>query len=202
MKALVKAPPVTTAGSKREGRRSRTRWYVLLGIASLSAISGIALYIWAIGLPLSWAFDYDSVRYTRITNAIARDPQHLGGRRLYDVSRELGLEDVSWDDGNVQNLAGSLRIYHFRGFALYVTLDYMGEGVTEDMLLERGSAEEKLRGRDLVRINRSSAPFILIDGISSREERMRRYWAREEEAMKDINEQMRLKRQKMLNQEN
>ena len=168
----------------------------------MSAISGIALYIWATGLPLSWAVDHDSVRYTRITNAIARDPQHLGGRRLYDLSRELGFEHVPWDDANVQNLPGSFRIYHFRGFALYVSLEYMREGVTQNMLLERGYAKDKLRGRDLLRINLSNPPFILIDGISSREERMRKYWAREQEAIEDINKQMRLKRQRMLNQEN
>jgi hypothetical protein len=138
----------------------------------------------------------------RITNAIAADPQHHCGRRLYDVSRELGLEDAPWDDGNVQNLPGSYRVYHFRGFALYVTLDYMREGVTEKMLLERGSPEEKRKGRDLLRINLNVPPFAMIDSISSREERMRQFWAREQEAIDQINKEMESKRQRRLNQQN
>jgi len=168
----------------------------LLGIACLAVVSGVALYVWVTGLPLSWTADYDRATYARIINAIAADPQHLCGRRLYDVARELGLEDAPWDDGNVQNLPGSYRVYHFRGFALYVTLDYMRQGLTPNMLLERGSADEKLQARDLLRINLHMPPYVLIDGLSSREERMRIYWARENEAMREINEQMQLKRRR------
>ncbi len=167
---------------------------MLLGIACLSIVSGVALSLRAIGLPLSWTADYDKARYARITRAIAADPQHLCGRRLYDVGRELGLEDVPWDDGNVQNLPGSYRVYHFRGFVLYVSLEYMREGLTQDMLLERGSTEEKLRGRDLLRIDPHNAPFVMIDGISRREERMRQYWARVDEEIEKINKAMESRR--------
>jgi hypothetical protein len=125
----MEAPGLETAGSKREGRRSLRRWSVWLGIAGLSVVSGVALCVRLMGLPLSWTADYDRARYARIIKAIAADPKHLCGRRLCDVSRELGLEEVPWDDGNVQNLPGSYRIYHFRGFALYVSLDYMREGI-------------------------------------------------------------------------
>jgi len=190
----MRSPAFWTAGSRVKVRRSLDRRYLLLGIACLAAVSGVALSVWAIGLPLSWTADYDRARYARIIKAIAADPQHLCGRRLYDVARELGLEDAPWDDGNVQNLPGSYRIYHFRGFALYVTLEYMQQGLTQNMLLERGSADEKLQARDLLRINLYLPPHVLIDGLSSREARMRIYWARQNEAIREINEQMELKR--------
>ena len=197
----MRAPALKTAGSKAGRRRSRTRRYVLLAIASLAVVSGVALSIWAIGPPLSWTADYDKVSYARIINAIAADPRHLGGRRLYDVSRELGIEGAPWDDGNVQNLPGSYRIYHFRGLALYMSLEYMGEGLTQNMLLERGSPEERLQGRDLLRIHTHIPPFVIIDGISGRAERMRQYWARQEEAIEEINKKMKSEQQRGLNQQ-
>jgi hypothetical protein len=139
----MSSPALGTTESNVEGRRSLRWWSVRLGIAGLAVVSGVALTLWAMGLPLSWTADYDRTSYDRIIEAIAADPQHLCGTRLDDAGRELGLEDFPWDDGNVQNLPGSYRIYHFRGFALYVTLDYMREGVTQDMLLGRGSVEER-----------------------------------------------------------
>ena len=175
----------------------RLRRSVVLGISILSVVSAVAFSIHAIG-PATWAWlaGYDHTSYARITQAIAIDPQHLCGRQLYDVSRELGLEDVPWDDGNVQNEPGSFRIYHFRGFAVYVTLDYTRSGVTRNILLERGSTEEKVLGRDLLRIHPTIAPFARIDGICGREERMRQYWARVDEDITQTNdEQMKSQRQ-------
>ena len=85
--------------------------------------------------------------------------QHLCGRRLYDVGQELGWDDVHLGRcQHVQNRPGSLRIYHFRGFCLYVTLEYMQQGLTDNMLLERGSDEEKLQARDLLRISLHNPP--------------------------------------------
>jgi hypothetical protein len=163
---------------------------VLLGIASLFFVSGFGVSIWAIGLPPSWTVDYDRASYRRITRAIAADPQYLCGRPLYDVIRELGLEDVPWDDGNAQSLAGSCRIYHFRGFSLCVTLEYMRQGVTENVLLERGSPEEKLQNRALLWTNLNQSPFVMLDGIKRREERMRQYRAWNEESIKQLNKKM------------
>jgi hypothetical protein len=194
----MRSPAFRTAESRVNVRRFLTRRFLLLGIACLAVVSGVALYVWATGLPLSWTADYDRASYARIINAIAADPQHLCGRRLYDVARELGLQDAPWDDGDVQNLPGSYRVYHFRGFALYVTLEYMRQGLTQNMLLERGSADEKLQARDLLRINLNIPPHVLIDGLSSRDERMRRYWARVYEDIKEINKKMESERQRRL----
>jgi hypothetical protein len=60
--------------------------------------------------------------YARISKAIAGDPKHLSGTRFYDFIQELDLEDIPWDDANLQNWVGPVRIYHFRGFKLYVNL--------------------------------------------------------------------------------
>jgi hypothetical protein len=198
----MSAPTPKTAGSEAAGRRLLMRRYLLIGIASLSVVCAIGLSIWASGLPLSWVMDCDSASYYRINKVIAADPKHLGDRRLYDVIPQLGLEDVPWDDGNMQNLAGSCRIYHFRGFALIVNLEYMRPGVTEDILLERGTPEEKFQARDLLVLNRYQPPFTMLDGIKTREERMRRYWASAEESVKKINEEMESRRRRALNQRN
>ncbi len=184
----MKEPVFEAAGLRVEARRSPTRWFVLLGIACLAVVSGISLSVWIIGLPPSWTMDYDRALYARITKAIAADPQHFCGRRLHDVNRELGLEDLPWDDGNLQNLPGSLRIYHFRGFALYLTLDYMRQGVTQSMLLGTGPTSEQLQARDLLRIDSYNRPSVMIDGINDREERMRQYWARAYESVRKHNE--------------
>jgi hypothetical protein len=95
-------------------------------------------------------WEYDKATYARISKAIAADPRHLSGKRLYDFIRELDLEDIPWDDANVQNEAGSFRIYHFRGFALYVNLyvpsEHWRDVAPQKILLEQGSPEEKRLG--------------------------------------------------------
>lgn len=192
----MRSPAPTAGGSNVKSQWSLRQRSLWLGLAGLAVVSGVALAIWAVGLPPSWTMDYDRTRYARIIKAIAADPQHLCGRRLDDASEELGVEDVPWDDGNVQNVPGSVRIYHFRGFRVYVTLDYTREGVTQDMLLERGSPEEQLRARDLLRIHPHHPPFVLIDGLRGREERMQQYWAQVDEEIEEINREIESKLQK------
>ena len=145
--------------------------------------------------------EYDKAMYARISKAIAGDPRHLSGKRLYDFIRELDLEDIPWDDANVQNRAGSLRIYHFRGFMLsvnlYVPFEHQRHRGPERILLEQGSLEEKRQARDWLLIG--SGPFALIDGINSREERMRKYWAEANEEARRINEEMQSRQKDRLN---
>jgi hypothetical protein len=142
--------------------------------------------------------------YARISKAIAADPRHLSGERLYDFIRELDLEDIPWDDANVQNEVGSLRICHFRGFMLsvnlYVPFEHWRHRAPERILLEQGSVEEKRQGRDWLRI--ASRPYALIDGINSREERMRKYWAEVNESLRQINEEMHSRQKARLNRQN
>ena len=196
--------PSAMAQPKGAGRRF-LRWrHVLLGIVCLSVVFALAFYIWIRSLPPFWWLDHDKAMYARISKAIAADPKHLSGKRLYEFIRELDLEDIPWDDANVQNQAGSLRIYHFRGFNLYVNLsvpvEHWQHRGPERILLEQGSLEEKRQARDWLRIG--SGPFAHIDGINSREERMRKYWAEVNESLRRKNERRGSRQEDRLNREN
>ena len=177
---------------------------MLLGIVCLSVVFALALSIWIRSLPPFWWLDHDKRMYTRTSKAIAADPRPLWDKRLYDFIRELDLEDIPWDDANVQNQAGSFRIYHFRGFMLsvnlYVPFEHWRHRGPERILLEQGSLEEKRQARDWLRIE--SRPFALIDGINSREERMRKYWAEVNEGLRQIREEMKSRQKDTLNRQN
>jgi hypothetical protein len=195
--------PSAAAQSKGAGRRF-WRWRsVLLGIVCLIAVFLVAVFNCPIDVRRAWllGLEYDKAMYARISKAIAGDPRHLSRKRLYDFIRELDLEDIPWDDANVQNWAGSFRIYHFRGFMLsvnlYVPFEHQRHRGPERILLEQGSLEEKRQARDWLLIE--SGPFALIDGINSREERMRKYWAEADEEARRINEEMHSRQKDGLN---
>jgi hypothetical protein len=177
---------------------------VLLGIVCLSVVFTLGLYIWIRSLPPLWWLDHDKAMYARISKAIAGDPRHLSGKRLYDFIRKMDLEDIPWDDANVQNWAGSVRIYHFRGFRLtvnlYVPFEHLRHRGPERILLEQSSPEEKRQARDWLLIE--CGPFAFIDGINSREERMRKFWAEVNESLRQINEEMELRQKNRLNRQN
>ena len=177
---------------------------MLLGIVCLSVVFALALYIWIRSLPPFWWLDHDKAMYARISKAIAADPRHLSGKRLYEFIRELDLEDIPWDDANLQDFAGSVRIYHFRGFMLtvnlYVPFEHWRHRGPEWILLEQGSLEEKRQARDWLRIG--GRPFAHIDGINSREERMRKYWAEANESLRRINEKRGSRQEDRLNRQN
>ena len=190
--------PSAAAQSKGAGRRF-WRWRsVLLGIVCLIAVFLVAVFNCPIDVRRAWllGLEYDKAMYARISKAIAADPRHLSGKRLYEFIRELDLEDIPWDDASVQNQAGFFRIYHFRGFQLYVNVylpfEHWQHGRPEKILLEQGSLEEKRQARDWLRIE--SRPYALIDGINSREERMRKFWAAVHEGLRRFNEELNEKR--------
>jgi hypothetical protein len=200
----MSAPPSAVAQSKSADRRF-LRWrHLLLGIVCLSVVFALASDIWLRSLPPFWWLDHDKATYARISKAIAGDPRHLSGKRLYDFIRELDLEDIPWDDANLQNQAGSARIYHFRGFRLYVNLyvpfEHQRDQGPERILLQQGSLEEKRQARDWLRIE--SRPFALIDGINSREERMRKFWTEANESVRQFNEEMKSRQKDRLNRQN
>jgi hypothetical protein len=166
---------------------------LLLGIASLSFVCWLAYLIWLSRQPLFWWKDHDRASYARVSKAIAADrrgqasPGREWNMRLDDFIRELDLEDIPWDNVVDQTEAGTGRVYHFRGFKLYVSTyvpqEYWRHGNSDRMLRDEGSAEEKRQAREAVRIGHR--PFVRIDGMS-REERMREY----EEEIRQINEEM------------
>jgi hypothetical protein len=160
---------------------------LLLGIASLSFVCWLAYLIWLSRQPIGFWMDHDRASYARVSKAIAADPRRWWNTRLDDFIRELDLEDIPWDNVVDSTEAGTGRVYHFRGFKLYVGIyvpqEYWQHGNSDRMLREEGSPEEKRQAREALRIG--YRPFVTIDGMS-REERMREY----EEEIRQINEEM------------
>jgi hypothetical protein len=164
-------------------------WRRWIAFPLLLAACGISLTFWSQGLPLSWTADYDRARYVGIRRAIDADPHHLLGRRFDEVSRNLRLEEVPWDDVAIQQASGMVRLYHFRGFSLMVTLDSLPAGITPGGQTPwTGFGEES--DRRVVLWLAHQEPALWIDGISTREERMRQYQKHLEEVCARINAEM------------
>lgn len=180
------APNVGDASQPKSGR-FRFTWPKLLVLTLLFAASGFIWFaVWAVlfGLPPTWTnIDYDKERYRQIRNAIAADPKHLLGKYLDEVTKSLSLEDVPWDDASagVQHM-GQFRIYHFRGFALYVTVD-LPPPRDLPVSKKRRYAEEDLPRPRLT----YSPPRVRIDGLNDRQERMKRFWKALDEECERIN---------------
>ncbi len=124
-----------------------------------------------------WAMinHYDRARYNQIDELIAADGDHLLGRSLAEVSGLLGLEDVPWDLGYTNSPDCEMRIYHFRGFALYIHLQILPPGVTPNTVNNYSLSETDLR-RSGVRWVWGFYPFLKTDGIADRKARMAQYW--------------------------
>ena len=183
--------PAESKGKRRWFRISQRK---LLVLTLLFVVSGIGFALWSLGLPLSWTADYDKDRYTEIRRAIEADPQHLLGKSLDEVTKTFGLENVPWDESySFQAPPGENRIYHFRGFALYVFLS----GVTPHNEYQSSSTGADLQ-RHGVRLEHFR-PYVRIDGISDGKERMKRYWKALDEVFKRLNAEMEQKRQKRQN---
>jgi hypothetical protein len=156
-------------------------------------VCGIWLAVWILRQPPGWTLDHDRKRYNQIQTAIDADPHHLLGRSLEQVTKELRLENVPWDDGGTQNGPGTYCIYHFRGFALYVTLASLPAGIAPGETVGRSLTSEEL-SRPEVPWLLNYDPFILIDGIRDRKERMTKFWKAADESVKQMNAEMERKR--------
>ena len=183
------------AQPKAERRWSPFSWRKLFVFMVLSVACGIGLALWSPGLPLSWTADYDRERYTEIRRAIDADPQHLLGKPFDEISRKLRLEDIPWDDIAIQQEPGMVRRYHFRGFALDVTLERLPAGITPDRKMSWTATGEELDRHGMLWLAHQY-PCVRIDGVSDRKERMRRFWKEVEEACEDINAEMERERQR------
>jgi hypothetical protein len=132
-----------------------------------------------------WIIDCDRERYFQIGNALDADTDHLYGKTLDEVTKELGLENVPRDDVPTSNV-DPCRIYHFRGFALYLTLESLPAGLTREMMKGRVLTEEEVR-RPIVCWIARYRPFILPDGVRYREQRMKNYRDSERKMLEEIN---------------
>jgi hypothetical protein len=162
-------------------------------LTSLVLACGVGLAVWIVGMPRSWTVDYDRARYYEIRRAIDADPRHLLGRPFDEASRRLRLEDVPWDDIAFQSEPGSVRLYHFRGFSLVVTLRSLPAGIPPDRQGPWAPTDEEL-SRPRVLWLAHQYPVLQIDGVGDRKERMRRLWKLVEEECERINAEMQRKR--------
>lgn len=190
--AAIDPKPAEPKANRRLFRFSRPK---LLVLTLLFVVSGIWIAVWNLQLPVSWTADYDKERYTQIRRVIADDQQHLLGKSLDEVSKAISLENVSWDDGGFQQPSGMYRIYHFRGFAFYVTLEALPVGIKPDSNTPWSSTEEELQRHGKLWLA-DQYPFVQIDGINDGKERMKRHWKAIDEECEQINAKMKRERQK------
>ena len=169
--------------------RLRFRWWKLLCLTLLLTGCAIGFTAWTVGLPPSWTADYDRTRYRQIQSAIEADPQHLLNRRYDEVSRELRLEDVPWDDVAMQRPAGMCRMYHFRGFRMHMTLELLPPGITPSSHEQWNATTEELERHGTLWLAHN-APFVLPDGIQTQKERMERYEKEMDEMCRRMNAEM------------
>ena len=185
---------MTATESRPAEPNAERRWFRfrrrnLLVLALTFVGSGIGAALWSSGLPLSWTADYDKERYTEIRRAIEADPRHLLGKPFDEVAKAFGLDDVPWDDVAFQQPSGMARVYHFRGFALYVTLEALPAGVTPGREKTRALTPEELQRPSVLWLAHQD-PSVQIDGIRGRKERMERYWKLINEECERINAEM------------
>ena len=182
------------AQARARRRWFRFRWWKLLVLSLMLVVCGvgIGLRAWDCGLPMAWVVDYDKARYNEIYDAIEADPQHLLGARFDEVSNELRLDHVPWDDIATQVPMGKLRMYHFRGFRLYVTLMLLPQGITPSVK-QWNTTPEELERHGVLWLA-PHPPFVLIDGIQTQRERMEQYWKQMDEMCRQMNAEMERKR--------
>ncbi len=98
--------------------------------------------------------EFDDARYERMRRVIDSSPNKLLGTSLTNAEKLLSLENVKWDEGYTSVPFGQLRVYHFRGFYLLLSLETRSQNV-------------KVANFD---------PSLHIDGITDPKERMSNYW--------------------------
>ncbi len=187
------------AEPKAKRRWLQFRWWKLLVLTLLFVVVcgiGIGLKLGMLRLPLSWTADYDRKSYARVHGGIEADPQHLLDRPFAQVSRELGLENVPWDDIATQQPMGMSRMYHFRGFRLYVTLELLPPGITPKSTQQWNTTQEELDRHGVLWLAHNAPPFVLIDGIQTQKERIEKYRKMEDEICRQMNAEVdRLRRE-------
>ena len=191
----VQMTPTATEFAQTKAKRPwfRFRWRTVFVYTLLFVACGIGLAVWSLGLPVSWTADYDRERYHQIRRAIGADPEHLLRTPFDDFSRKLRLEDVPWDDAAWKHEPGMFRIYHFRGFALYVTLHRLPAGITPVGPTPWTLWSDELEGHGVLWLAHQ-IPVVRIDGVSDAKERMERYWKDVDEEFKRVNVEMRKSR--------
>jgi hypothetical protein len=156
---------------------AKTYWRWLAILAFIMVVCIASRFICFPTLPSTWYVDFDRDRYIEIHDAIKADKNHLLGKSFDEISKQFRLENVPWDDVAFQRGPNdSFRIYHFRGFAFYMTLEWARpkDG------LKRSYTMKEVRQYGVLRLA-YFFPFVRADGINDPKEWMKRHWDKIEE---------------------
>jgi hypothetical protein len=172
----------------------RFTWLKLLVLILLLAAIGVGLLVRSVGLPLYSTADYDKQRYRQIYFSIATDPKHFRGKDFDDAIKALDLDDVPWDDTALQRPPGMQRIYHFRGFALHISLEDLPPGITPAKNYRAVTPNGEYP--PIIGVLRlRHQPGVEIDGLD-RQERMKLFWDKIREQSDRINEELERERRR------
>ena len=125
----------------------------------------------------SWSADvkYDKAHYDQMQRAIDGSTNKLIGISLLDASKLLSLENVEWDEGYTSVPRGQLRVYHFKGFYLLLSLQIFPRGTTPESQGQFSVNDSELRTNGVWCVA-NFYPTLDIDGIDDPKERMSNYW--------------------------
>jgi hypothetical protein len=140
----------------------------------------------------SWGADarYDKTRYGQMQRTIDGSTNKLLGISLQDASRLLSLENVKWDEGYTSVPFGQLRIYHFKGFDLMLSLRAFPRGITPDSHQSFNvRSDSELRSNGVWWVA-NFYPSLHIDGIDDPKERMSNYWEQVHAGFEERTEEM------------
>ena len=159
------------------------------GFRSMGILSAL---VWLFSCAGLWSADvkYDKTRHGRMQHVIDGSTNKLLGVSLPDVSRLLSLENVKWDEGYTSVPLGQLRVYHFKGFYLLLSLQALPRGITpgsDYSFNVRGDSELRSNGVWWVA---DFYPALHIDGLGDPKERMSNYWEQIHAGFKQRTEQM------------
>ena len=195
-KPLENGSEVGASPSATPQAGARVSWRACLKllavVAPLVILSIASRFVLLPTLPSTWRVDFDWNRYVEIHDAIKADKSHLLGKSFDEVSKRFGLESVPWDDDPFGQGPANGRIYHFRGFAFYVTVK-LELPDNSPLLRQRSFTGEDLRRYGVLRLAHFY-PFVRADGINDPTERMKRRRDALDEAYAQINAEMKRER--------
>ncbi len=183
----VTAPLAVQTGAERRRFRIGPRTIYVLKLVVV--FGGIFLWLRMQGVPVPWAADFDRERYGAMRRVIERDPKRLLDRSFAEVSQLLHLDGVPWDDVAVQQEPGMFRVYHFRGFALYLTLRRYPPGITPESHTPWTSSGEELDRTGVLWLAHQY-PALKIDEVTDRAERLKRFWKAVDEECARVNAEL------------
>jgi hypothetical protein len=119
--------------------------------------------------------DYDKRRCDQMQRAIDSSANKLLGVSLENAASLLSLKNVKWDEGYTSVPRGQLRVYHFKGFYLLLSLQVFPRGITPESRGQFSVNASELRTNGVWWVA-NFYPALDIDGIEDPKERMSNYW--------------------------